>query len=200
MHEVQEQAQGSPRRREGKVGRIIDRLAGDGWLVLDDVHTRCGKLDYVLVGPAGILTVSTSGERGRVRAHATDRLWLGSASAKTKWLAQVAGTSIEPLFVFGEARVAPGESQQWGVWVLSARRLRRHVRRRDKTLSPDEVKATFERLQRALDGQVDEPATTRADAPMSLAAEAMAAYHRRSGALNDNDPPKRAVGPAKSQV
>src|SRR5919109_1613806 len=54
---------------EEHVGRILDGLARDGWLAIHDVNNGRGKIDHVLVGTAGVLTIQTNSQPGPIRVE-----------------------------------------------------------------------------------------------------------------------------------
>ena len=142
-------------RSGDKVGRLLEGLADDGWRVLSDVCTGVRTVDHVVVGPAGIFTVKDIRQRGIERSNRTDRGLISQAYAQSQWVGRAVGTRVEPLLVFSGSLVLPGASQHWSVWVLSARALPRHLRRLERTLSAQEVDATYERLVHAVSAHAD---------------------------------------------
>jgi hypothetical protein len=159
--------------RTTKVSRILDGL--DDWRVVHDVWTGTGYIDHVLVGPGGILTIKASRQRGFVRPLEADRALLSQAFANSKWLTQVADGAVDPLLVFSHAWVMPRAAREWGVWVLSHRVLRRHLRQRPQKLSPQDVHATFERLMQDISAAVQTDASSLASASAMSTARAMVA-------------------------
>ena len=163
MHTVSES---TPRGTTGdtKVGRILDRMTDDGWHVIHDVWTGWGTIGHVLVGPAGILTVETTSQRGFVRAMEIDRLVLSRAHAHSKWVEKVSATRAEALLVFSDAWVLPKVSRQWGVDVMAARKLRSYLRKLDQKLSTLEVEATYQRVVQSIAAHADANAVESASA------------------------------------
>src|SRR5689334_13180126 len=117
MHVVPESPPAERCLREGKIGRLMNRLDADNWRVLDEVHTGLHTIDHVVVGPPGIFTVRTNPKRGVERAVETDRFWLSHASSLGRWVEHAVATPVQPLLVFSQALVVPSVSWQLGAWV-----------------------------------------------------------------------------------
>jgi Nuclease-related domain len=139
-------------RGEQKVGAILDRMAGEGWLTLHDVDMGAGNIDHVVVGPGGLLTVETKSRRGRVSTADVDPKWLKQAYRQRKYLEGIAGMRVDCLLVFSDAYLDKAPLRQRGVLLLPARMLAGHLRRRRPSLAPERVAEIHRRLARALCG------------------------------------------------
>jgi len=135
---------------EERVGKLVDCLVGDGWLALHDISLGRGNVDHVLIGPAGIFTIETKSQRGRVRTGSIRPEWLKQAYAESKLIERVTGRPVEPLLVFSEAYLDRAVSRRKGVLVLPARMLVKNLASRPSQLSREQVAQLHHRLASAL--------------------------------------------------
>lgn len=137
-------------RGEEHVGRILDRLAADGWLAIHDATPGRGNVDHIVVGPGGLLTIETKSHGGRIAVDRLDDRMLKQAYAEAKVIERATGRPVTPLLVFSRAFLDRPVSRRRGVTVLPARMLAGHLARRPAELTPDEVVDIHRRLSAAL--------------------------------------------------
>jgi hypothetical protein len=137
-------------RGEEHVGRILDGLAADGWLVIHDATPGRGNVDHIVVGPGGLLTIETKSHGGRIMVDRLDEGMLKQAYAEAKVVERLTGRPVTPLLVFSRAFLDRPVSRRRGVIVLPARMLAGHLARRRPELNADEVAELHRRLSAAL--------------------------------------------------
>jgi hypothetical protein len=85
---------------ERRVGKALDALRSEGWVVVHDVRRDFGNIDHVVAGPGGVFTVETKSRRYEERA-------LGQAWGHARWLSERIGVSATPLLCIVERDVKP---------------------------------------------------------------------------------------------
>jgi hypothetical protein len=136
---------------EEQVGNVIEGMHDDGWRVLHDVSFGGANIDHVMLGPAGVFTVETKSNPGRIPVERIDQHMLKQAYAERKKLEEITGLTVEPLLVFSRAYlVGRVPSRHKGVMVLPARMLAGHMKRRKPIYSIEQVEALHRRLTGAL--------------------------------------------------
>jgi hypothetical protein len=98
---------------EERVGRILDAL--DGWQVYHDLATGRGNIDHVIIGPAGVFTVETKSQAGRIAADRIQETWLKQAYAQTKSLQEAIDRPVTPMLVFTRAFLTPAVTPRRGM-------------------------------------------------------------------------------------
>ena len=102
-------------RGEEHVGSLLDELAGPTWRIIHDASMGRGNIDHIVIGAPGVFTVETKSHPGPVRVGRVHGGTIEQARAQSRAIAQVTGTSVEPLLVFSRAWVDRPMARRKGV-------------------------------------------------------------------------------------
>jgi hypothetical protein len=137
-------------RGEEHVGSLLDELAGPTWRIIHDASMGRGNIDHIVIGAPGVFTIETKSHPGPVRVGRVHGGTIEQARAQSRAIAQVTGTSVEPLLVFSRAWVDRPMARRKGVRVVPARMLVGHLQRRPTVFTREEIGRAHERVARAL--------------------------------------------------
>jgi hypothetical protein len=135
---------------EEQVGGLLEGLRGEGWRVIHDASFGHGNIDHIALGPAGLFTVETKSHPGPVRVRSIHGAVLRQAQEERETLEGVTGERVEALLVFSRAWVDRPLARRRGVRVVPARMLPGYLRRRSRTLAPEQVESARRRVVAAL--------------------------------------------------
>lgn len=107
---------------EEKVGRQLERLRDEGWLVLHDLPKPTGgNVDHIVAGPGGVFTIETKLRRfGRAE--------LRQARAHAAWAGEHVGQWVTPILCLANGKCKPRTYA--GVWCLDASEVCKFLRSR----------------------------------------------------------------------
>jgi hypothetical protein len=135
---------------EEHVGGLLDELSEEGWNVIHDASFGRGNIDHIVLGAAGVFTIETKSRQGPVRVRAIHGAILRQAQEQRETLERITGGRVEPLLVFSRAWVDKPLARRRGVRVLPARMLVAYLRRHGQTLTPEQVRQTYQGIVAAL--------------------------------------------------
>lgn len=135
---------------EEHVGGLLDAMCEDRWLVIHDATLGRGNVDHILIGPPGIFTIETKSHPGPVRVSRVHGHTLAQAQAQRRLLEGVTGFQVEPLVVYSRAWVDRPLARRRGVVVVPARMLVGYLRKRQRTLSREQIEGAYELIAQAL--------------------------------------------------
>jgi len=149
---------------EEAIGRILAELEPEGFRAIHDrkIPGSSANIDHIFVGPTGIFVIETKSYEGRVRVSWRGELFV-AGRRKTGFIDQVkresaaverlvAPVPVTPLICFyrGSLGWEWGPTMLHGVRILGAKKLVKAVRNRPAQLSPEEVTALADRIERGL--------------------------------------------------
>jgi hypothetical protein len=122
---------------EVAVGETLERLRGEGWIVMHDIE-RPGEanLDHVVSGSNGVYLIET-------KAHAYEDWHLRRAMQQALWLHGELGAFVTPVICLDARRRRPFKKR--GVWVVPHQQLLEWLRAQRNQV------VNFERLARFAD-------------------------------------------------
>jgi hypothetical protein len=86
---------------ERRVGKALERLRADGWLVVHDLPRDYGNIDHIACGRNGIYTIETKSRRYDERKD------LNQAWGHARWLSRRLGIPVSPLLCIVERDLKP---------------------------------------------------------------------------------------------
>jgi hypothetical protein len=120
---------------EQQTARLLDRLGGDGYVVLHDLAMPDSRdnVDHLVIGPSGLFVIDSKHWTGSVQQSADGLLWhnhyrLDHTLATIRWqaqtLGQLLGVPVAPLLCVHGALVQGGGLRAQGVAIVPAFLLR----------------------------------------------------------------------------
>jgi hypothetical protein len=161
---------------ERKTARAVSRLRRHGWVVLHDMRVPSADavVSHLLIGPAGVLTLSSEPGKGVVRytkkvasldgdplTGAIDRAAFLAEQIRTELRAEVPLVKIpvNAVLVMAEADVLWSDGAVNGVTIINIRSIVGWARGRPKRLNPAEVKQVVAAARTLFPAFVDNRAT-----------------------------------------
>lgn len=135
---------------EEHVGGLLDGMCEDRWLVIHDATLGRGNVDHILIGPPGVFTIETKSHPGPVRVSRVHGDTLAQAQAQRRLIEGVTGLDVEPLVVYSRAWVDRPLARRRGVAVVPARMLVGYLRKRERTLSREQIEGAYDLIAQAL--------------------------------------------------
>jgi hypothetical protein len=124
---------------ERRVGRSLERLRADGWLIVHDLRRDYGNIDHIACGRNGIYTIETKSRRYDERKD------LNQAWGHARWLSHQLGIPVSPLLCIVERDLKPHTRR--GVHILALNDLALYLQRQP----PNEPGETVRQSIMALD-------------------------------------------------
>jgi len=132
---------------EEVVGKILEDLSAEGWLVIHDVSFGRGNIDHIVVGPGGVFTIETKSRGGKLRLDRLDPKMLSQAYAEKRKLEEITAMEVQALLVFSRAYIVD-RVPAWrrGVGIIPARMLAGFFSRRRPVMSPEQALGIYRSL------------------------------------------------------
>jgi len=145
-------AGGRRRNRTGALDAVLEHLEDEGWLVLPGVETDAGHIEHLAVGPAGVFTLETCADHGRISVETIDERSYAGPCARARVVAAAIGRPVTPVLVYSHAKLSRDVSRQRGVIVVMTKTLAGHLLRRRARVGDAEVHSLYHQLVGTLGG------------------------------------------------